>query len=143
MVCPNMGAQPAFVGLREHALSKFCTFMHVHVLCMYVCIWYARAPQTHLCTTYQLHVHFGAGLCGPEASKGGLAQGFNKTSHTVDRSARTEQIIKACVEIEVANTLDASTMFRRNNMSLRILKHHLHKVGAKFLEVTAAPPAPI
>ncbi len=52
-----------------------------------------------------------------------------------DRSARTEQIIKACVEMEVANTLDASTMFRRNNMSLRILKHHLHKVGTKFLEV--------
>ena len=55
--------------------------------------------------------------------------------HGIGRSARTEQIIKACVEMEVANTLDASTMFRRNNMSLRILKHHLHKVGAKFLEV--------
>ncbi len=56
-------------------------------------------------------------------------------AHLPDRSARTEQIIKACVEMEVANTLDASTMFRRNNMSLRILKHHLHKVGTKFLEV--------
>jgi hypothetical protein len=30
----------------------------------------------------------------------------------IDRSARTEQILKACIEMEVANTLDASTMFR-------------------------------
>ncbi|EKX43985.1 hypothetical protein GUITHDRAFT_163702 [Guillardia theta CCMP2712] len=48
----------------------------------------------------------------------------------VDRSGRTEQIMKACVEMEVANTLDATTMFRRNNMSLRILKMHMSKVVA-------------
>mmetsp|Transcript_95517 Transcript_95517/g.154069 ORF Transcript_95517/g.154069 Transcript_95517/m.154069 type:complete len:629 (+) Transcript_95517:53-1939(+) len=57
----------------------------------------------------------------------------------VDRSARNEQIMKACVEMEVANTLDASTMFRRNNMSLRILKMHLTKVGAVFLKDTLRP----
>jgi hypothetical protein len=45
----------------------------------------------------------------------------------IDRSARTEVIIKACVEMEVANTLDATTMFRRSNMSLRILRMHLSK----------------
>jgi len=39
----------------------------------------------------------------------------------------------------VANTLDASTMFRRNNMSLRILKMHLTKVGAVFLKDTLRP----
>lgn len=49
------------------------------------------------------------------------------------------QIMKACVEMEVANTLDASTMFRRNNMSLRILKMHLNKVGAGFLRETLRP----
>eukprot|EP00802_Teleaulax_amphioxeia_P004221 Tamp_04225.p1 GENE.Tamp_04225~~Tamp_04225.p1 ORF type:complete len:642 (-),score=160.18 Tamp_04225:1448-3211(-) len=57
----------------------------------------------------------------------------------VDRSARNEQIIKACVEMEVANTLDATTMFRRNNMSLRILKMHLNKAGAMFLRETMRP----
>ena len=36
--------------------------------------------------------------------------------------------------LQVANTLDASTMFRRNNMSLRTLKMHLNKVGADFLK---------
>ena len=39
----------------------------------------------------------------------------------------------------MANTLDASTMFRRNNMSLRILKMHLTKVGAVFLKDTLRP----
>ena len=47
--------------------------------------------------------------------------------------------MKACVEMEVANTLDASTMFRRNNMSLRILKMHLHKVGGGFLKEALCP----
>ena len=41
--------------------------------------------------------------------------------------------------MEVANTLDASTMFRRNNMSLRILKMHLHKVGGGFLKEALCP----
>ena len=47
--------------------------------------------------------------------------------------------MKACVEMEVANTLDASTMFRRNNMSLRILKMHLNKVGSAFLRDSLRP----
>jgi len=55
------------------------------------------------------------------------------TLRLVDRSARTEQIMKACVEMEVANTLDASTMFRRSNMSLRVLRLHLRKAGSRFL----------
>jgi hypothetical protein len=57
----------------------------------------------------------------------------------VDRSARNEPIMKACVEMEVANTLDSTTMFRRNNMSLRILKMHLDKAGAGFLKETMRP----
>jgi hypothetical protein len=47
--------------------------------------------------------------------------------------------MKACVEMEVANTLDSTTMFRRNNMSLRILKMHLDKAGAGFLKETMRP----
>jgi hypothetical protein len=47
--------------------------------------------------------------------------------------------MKACVEMEVANTLDSTTMFRRNNMSLRILKMHLEKAGAGFLKETMRP----
>jgi hypothetical protein len=61
------------------------------------------------------------------------------TLRLVDRSARNEPIMKACVEMEVANTLDSTTMFRRNNMSLRVLKMHLEKAGAGFLKETMRP----